>query len=166
MMLTFAHNWTFLPRHKGPGSFCGATLWKEVLNFVKMGIYLTKMTQPVVSHAVEDYPQDLLELEARFSTEEACRAYLFPLRWPDGFECPRCQGRKAWPASDLLWECAGCHRPEFGDCWDGISGQPPAIDSVVPGGVVGDQPEERSKRDGPAAPAGLEKLQDSLDYAA
>ena len=60
--------------------------------------------------AVEDYPRDLLELEARFSTEEACRGYLFQLRWPDGFECPRCGGQKAWPASDLLWECAGCHR--------------------------------------------------------
>ena len=60
--------------------------------------------------AVEDYPQDLLELEARFSTEEACRAYLFQLRWPDGFECPRCASRKAWPASPLLWECAKCHR--------------------------------------------------------
>ncbi len=60
--------------------------------------------------AVEDYPQDLLELEARFSTEEACRTYLFQLRWPDGFQCPRCGERKAWPASELLWECAGCHR--------------------------------------------------------
>ena len=60
--------------------------------------------------AVEDYPQDLLELEAQFSTEEACRAYLFQLRWPDGFECPRCASGKAWPASPLLWECAKCHR--------------------------------------------------------
>jgi hypothetical protein len=51
-----------------------------------------------------------LELEARFSTQEACRGYLFQLRWRDGFVCPRCGGRKAWPASDLLWECAGCHR--------------------------------------------------------
>jgi hypothetical protein len=60
--------------------------------------------------AVEDYPRDLLELEHRFSTEAACREYLFQLRWPGGFCCPRCGGRKAWPASDLLWECAGCHR--------------------------------------------------------
>ena len=59
---------------------------------------------------MEDYPRDLLELERRFSTEAACRAYLFQLRWPDGFCCPRCGGRKAWPASDLLWECAACHR--------------------------------------------------------
>jgi hypothetical protein len=33
---------------------------------------------------MEDYLQDLLELEARFSTEAACREYLFRLRWPDG----------------------------------------------------------------------------------
>jgi transposase-like protein len=59
---------------------------------------------------VEDYPRDLLELEARFSSEEACRRYLSQLRWPDGFQCPRCGGGKAWPVSDLLWECAGCHR--------------------------------------------------------
>jgi transposase-like protein len=62
-----------------------------------------------VFSVVEDYPRDLLELEARFSTDESCRAYLFRLRWPDGFACPRCAGRKAWLASDLLWECAGCH---------------------------------------------------------
>jgi transposase-like protein len=62
-----------------------------------------------VFEAVEDYPRDLLELEARFSSDEACRGYLFRLRWRDGFACPRCGGRKAWPASDLLWECAGCH---------------------------------------------------------
>lgn len=57
---------------------------------------------------MEDYPQDLAEFEARFSTERACRGYLFQLRWPDGFCCPRCGGRKSWPKSDLLLECAGC----------------------------------------------------------
>jgi transposase-like protein len=60
--------------------------------------------------AVEDYPRDLLELERRFSTESACRGYLFQLRWPEGFCCPRCGTGKAWPASDLLWACAACHR--------------------------------------------------------
>ena len=59
---------------------------------------------------MQDYPRDLLELERRFSTEAACREYLFQLRWPEGFCCPRCGGRKAWPASDLLCECAACHR--------------------------------------------------------
>ena len=33
---------------------------------------------------VEEYPRNLTELEAAFATEEACRAYLVRLRWPDG----------------------------------------------------------------------------------
>jgi len=59
---------------------------------------------------VEDYPRDLLELEARFSSEQACRAYLFSLRWREGFLCPRCGQSEVWPLSDGLLECARCHR--------------------------------------------------------
>jgi transposase-like protein len=59
---------------------------------------------------VEDYPQTLLELEKRFSSEEACREYLIALRWPDGFACPRCGDRKAWRMGRGLWLCAGCRR--------------------------------------------------------
>ena len=58
--------------------------------------------------AVEDYPRDLRELEARFATEAACREYLFQLRWPDGFRCPRCGETKSWPKGDGLVRCAGC----------------------------------------------------------
>jgi transposase-like protein len=57
---------------------------------------------------VEDYPRTILELERRFSTEEACRAYLFQLRWPNGFVCPRCQGGPAWPASRGRLVCGAC----------------------------------------------------------
>ena len=56
----------------------------------------------------EDYPKTLMELERRFSTEEACRHYLFGLRWPEGFVCPRCAGKTAWPMSRGLWLCGGC----------------------------------------------------------
>lgn len=56
----------------------------------------------------EDYPRTLLELERRFGTDEACRQYLFPLRWPQGFVCPRCGGRKAWPMKRGLWLCDPC----------------------------------------------------------
>jgi transposase-like protein len=55
----------------------------------------------------EDYPRTLAELEARFSSEEACREYLFQLRWPDGFRCPRCGAVKAWPLRSGRWQCAG-----------------------------------------------------------
>jgi transposase-like protein len=57
---------------------------------------------------VEEYPRNLTELEANFSTEEACRAYLARLRWPDGFRCPHCDGDRAWPVRGVLLECAGC----------------------------------------------------------
>jgi HEPN domain-containing protein/predicted nucleotidyltransferase len=45
---------------------------------------------------MEDYPKTLLELEQRFSTEDACVQYLFGLRWPFGFSCPLCGNHKAW----------------------------------------------------------------------
>lgn len=57
----------------------------------------------------EDYPHALLELEKRFSTDEACRAYLFGLRWPEGWACPRCGGRQAWAVRRNRWRCGGCH---------------------------------------------------------
>ncbi len=59
---------------------------------------------------MEDYPRSLAELEARFRSEEACREYLFQLRWPDGFRCPRCGDGKAWPLRSVRWQCAGCGR--------------------------------------------------------
>src|SRR5215471_11484970 len=57
---------------------------------------------------MEDYPRTLAELEARFSSEQACRDYLFQLRWPDGFRCPRCGGIKAWTIRATLLQCRGC----------------------------------------------------------
>jgi len=51
-----------------------------------------------------------MELERRFSSEAACREYLFQLRWPDGFRCPRCGHDKAWRTGRSLFVCAGCGR--------------------------------------------------------
>jgi len=57
---------------------------------------------------MKDYPKNLMEFEARFSTEEACSSYLLKLRWPDGFRCPRCKGRKGWPVRSTLVQCGTC----------------------------------------------------------
>lgn len=55
------------------------------------------------------FPRTILEFQARFADERACLEYLFECRWPDGFACPRCGGRSAWPIRGRgLWECAGC----------------------------------------------------------
>lgn len=59
---------------------------------------------------MEDYPRTLLELERRFSTEDACREYLAALRWPEGFLCPHCRRPKGWKMARSLWLCAGCRR--------------------------------------------------------
>ena len=58
---------------------------------------------------MEDYPKTQLEFEKRFDNEEACREYLFKIRWPAGFECPRCGHQHAWPRNNRsLFECAHC----------------------------------------------------------
>ena len=61
---------------------------------------------------MEDYPRDLAEFERRFAAEDACRAYLVQLRWPQGFRCPTCGQGKAWPvrARPTLFHCASCGR--------------------------------------------------------
>jgi transposase-like protein len=56
---------------------------------------------------MDDYPRTVGEFEARFATEEACRAYLCRLRWPDGFRC-RCGEANAWLTARGLWQCAAC----------------------------------------------------------
>jgi ribosomal protein L37AE/L43A len=57
---------------------------------------------------MDDYPRSMIELEANFTTEEACRAYLHKLRWPNGFLCPKCHSNAAWQATGTLWTCQKC----------------------------------------------------------
>jgi len=58
---------------------------------------------------MEEYPKTIMEFETRFNTEESCREYLFQLRWPEGFSCPRCQNKKAWSLKKGLYQCAACN---------------------------------------------------------
>ncbi len=58
---------------------------------------------------MEDYPKTLIEFEKRFATEEACLDYLFKLRWPEGFRCPRCGHKEAWFMKGDLYRCVRCH---------------------------------------------------------
>ena len=57
---------------------------------------------------MEDYPRTLMELEQRFSSEDACREYLWALRWPEGFVCPRCSSGEHWAATRGRRVCSGC----------------------------------------------------------
>ncbi len=57
---------------------------------------------------MDNYPRTLAEFESQFSSERACREYLFHLRWPDGFVCPHCGYKKGWQISNMTLECASC----------------------------------------------------------
>lgn len=57
---------------------------------------------------MEDYPKNLIELEKRFATEKACLEYLVQIRWPEGFQCPKCGHKKAWFTKRFLFHCEQC----------------------------------------------------------
>lgn len=59
---------------------------------------------------MESYPRTWPEFERQFGSDEACRAYLFVLRWPAGFVCPGCGDRHAWAVRRDLWRCHACRR--------------------------------------------------------
>jgi len=80
-----------------------------IVSIIDLGISLTPVTPRGSINGMEDYPRTLLELERRFSSEEACREYLAALRWPEGFYCPACGSAKAWRRKNRAsFTCAGC----------------------------------------------------------
>jgi transposase-like protein len=51
----------------------------------------------------------LLEFKRVFPDEDSCREYLFKMRWPDDFVCPRCGSvRYSYHSTRRLYECLGC----------------------------------------------------------
>jgi transposase-like protein len=54
------------------------------------------------------FPGNLVEFAVRFVTDEACASYLAEVRWPDGFVCPACGGRKNWTTSRKTYFCGSC----------------------------------------------------------
>lgn len=51
------------------------------------------------------------EFTTKFATEEQCREYLYRVRFPNGFVCPKCKEQtKAWLINEMLYECPKCGR--------------------------------------------------------
>lgn len=51
-----------------------------------------------------------MDFQERFPDDAACLEYLAASRWPEGFRCPGCGGRRAWVLGRRhLRECAECH---------------------------------------------------------
>lgn len=57
-----------------------------------------------------DFPKNQSEFETLFATEEACRSFLFAIRWPVGFVCPGCAGTHSWHLPGDILACRQCGR--------------------------------------------------------
>src|SRR5690625_1243822 len=75
------------------------------------------MAQSTGAHPDDDrpvagwhYPGRVAEFRSWFSSDEACRAYVDWLRWPEGFICPHCQSRSAIINEVGAYRCRGCWR--------------------------------------------------------
>src|ERR1700730_713202 len=56
-----------------------------------------------------DFPKTATEFEARFATEEDCRAYWMKARWGGMPACARCKSTRVWTERNgFLFECADC----------------------------------------------------------
>ena len=52
---------------------------------------------------------NMLEFNEKYGTEEQCREELFKRRWPDGFECPKCEHGEYFDIkSRNLYQCKKC----------------------------------------------------------
>ena len=59
--------------------------------------------------AEEKYPNDFQEFLVQFNDEDSCRHYLFEMRWPNGFICPKCKtDAKYWLTSQNMIHCSIC----------------------------------------------------------
>jgi transposase-like protein len=56
----------------------------------------------------ESYPKDFQEFLAQFKSENDCWSYIFDVRWPDGFTCPKCKSHKYWLTEKKLIHCSSC----------------------------------------------------------
>jgi transposase-like protein len=56
-----------------------------------------------------DFPKTATEFEARFATEEDCRAYWIAARWGGKPACAKCASTRVWTIRDgSTFECADC----------------------------------------------------------
>ena len=54
------------------------------------------------------YPENQMEFEAMFKTEQDCIDYIESFRWKQGFVCPICGSIRYWKKSKGRYECIDC----------------------------------------------------------
>jgi hypothetical protein len=67
------------------------------------------MTNLLPDDLWRDFPKTAPAFEARFASEEACRAYWIQIRWGGESACARCQSKRVWTIREgTTFECADC----------------------------------------------------------
>ena len=67
------------------------------------------MTRRTPDGLWRDFPKTAQEFEARFATEDDCRAYWIEARWGGTPACAECAGTRLWSQREgFLFECADC----------------------------------------------------------
>ena len=67
------------------------------------------MTRAMPDDLWRDFPKTATEFEARFATEEDCRAYWIEARWGGEPACARCNSTRVWTIREgTTFECADC----------------------------------------------------------
>lgn len=67
------------------------------------------MTQAIPDELWREFPKTATEFEARFATEEDCRAYWIEARWGGKPACARCHSTRMWTIREgTTFECADC----------------------------------------------------------
>ncbi len=57
----------------------------------------------------------LAQTMAQFSTEDACKAFIRDLRWPNGVTCPRCKNTNVHEVAKkpFHWQCRQCNKSGY-----------------------------------------------------
>jgi transposase-like protein len=56
------------------------------------------------------YPLNVIEFQDAFPTDQLCYEYLCLVKWPNGFECPKCKHDAAWKLDRFLLRCKKCRK--------------------------------------------------------
>jgi len=77
-------------------------------------------------------PMSFMEFAEKYATEAACREKMFEARWPEGFVCPKCGGRKyCFIASRNAYQCNKCKHRTTQDMYYIRDNHEPIIDREV-----------------------------------
>ena len=61
--------------------------------------------------AIKEIPDNLQEVIRYFSDPDVCVEFLAAMRWPDGPQCPACEGKKhSYIKTRRIWKCKECGR--------------------------------------------------------